>query len=103
LKSSLGIIDHFTATWFETNEFSQVARKLISENIAHLDDSHREWAERVKLSTPVLFEYLTKECSRRWLTKAGYEDEAYLNKSEEVCWLLYAFNSLVSVRNSTLR
>jgi hypothetical protein len=96
LESSYGIIDHFTATWFETNEYSQVARKLISQNIAHLDDSHREWAERVRLSTPALFEYLTKECSRRWLTKTGYDDEAYLNKSQVESWLLHAFNSLVS-------
>lgn len=103
LESTYGTIDHFTATWFETNEYSRVARKLISQNIAHLDDSHREWAERVALSTPALFEYLTKECSRRWLTKTGYEDEAYLDKSQHESWLLYAFNSLVSVKNPTSR
>ncbi|OQN99698.1 hypothetical protein B0A48_14468 [Cryoendolithus antarcticus] len=94
LKSSYGYLDHFVATWFQTNEYSRVARKLISQNIAHLDDPYREWAGRVSLSTPALFECLTKECSRRWLTKTGYEDAAYLSKSQTESWLLYAFNSL---------
>lgn len=102
LESSYQMIDEFTATWFATNKYSQAVRNIISGNIEHLDECHREWAGRVRVSTRSLFENLTKQCSRRWLTKTGYDDDAYLDKSQHEFWLLFAFNSIVSANSPIL-
>jgi hypothetical protein len=96
VSSSYGHVDNFTAIWFETPRYLQVVRRLISDHIEDLDEGHQDWARRVQKSTRALFEGMVSTCATRWLTKTGFDDPAYLDKSEFESWLLYAFNSLVS-------
>jgi hypothetical protein len=93
--SSYGHLNDFTATWFESPKYIEVVRRLISDHVEYLEEHQQEWASRVRASTRALFEGMVAVCSKIWLTKTGFDDPAYLDKSEKESWLLYAFNSLV--------
>jgi hypothetical protein len=102
VSSIYGQEDNFTAMWFGTPRYVKVVRCLISQHVEHLDENQQEWAERVRTSTRVLFEGMVAVLSKRWLTKTGFDDYGYLTKSKFESWLLYAFNSLVSVMSASV-
>ena len=96
LETSFDIRKSFILTWFSSNKYSGIVRKIITEHISDIDETQREWALKVKDSARVLFQPLISACARKWLTKKGWDDAAYLNKSESEVWIMYAFKTLVS-------
>jgi hypothetical protein len=100
LESSFGVRNSFIRTWFCTNKYSSLVRKIITERIFDVDESQREWASLVKNSARALFQPLIAACARTWLTKKGWEDPAYLDKSQREVWIMYAFSTLVGCLQS---
>lgn len=96
LASASGVWNSFIRTWFCTNEYSSLVRKIITEHISDLNENEPEWALLVKDSARALFQPLVTASARTWLTKTGWDDYAYLDKSEREVWILYAFSTLVS-------
>ena len=91
----------FVDTWFSTSGYSGLVRKIITEHLEALDGQEQGWASSVTKSARALFQPLVKACARKWLTKSGWDDIAYLDKSEaEVC-VLYAISLLVSIMSTT--
>ena len=96
LSTSIKNIDGFLSTWFATNKFSVLVRRIIADHIAELDTSQQEWASSTKDSARNLFQPLIDACAHKWLVKKGWDDTAYLDKSENMVRIMYAFHNLVS-------
>jgi len=96
LETSFDIRNSFILTWFCSNKYSGIVRSIITEHISDINETQREWASQLKNSARVLFQPLITACASRWLTKKGWDDAAYLNKSESEVWIMYAFKTLVS-------
>lgn len=97
LELSLQVGYEFVETWFSTSKYSSLVRGIITEHLDALDGRERDWASSVSKSVRVLFQPLITACAHKWLTKKGWDDTAYLEKSEtEVC-IMYAFSLLVSI------
>ena len=97
LEMSQGVFGDFIKTWFSTSEYSSLVRKITAEHVEDLDECQREWAISVKDSTQGLFKPLVAVCASKWLTKTGWDDMAYLHKSESEVLIMYAFSTLVSL------
>ena len=97
-RSSFGLRKEFMQTWFATSKYSSLVRKIICDNIDDIDECERDWAASVKTSARSLFQPLIAACARTWLTKSGWDDVAYLDKSEGEVWIMYAFSTLVSIQ-----
>ena len=92
----------FVDTWFSTSKYSGLVREIITKHVETLDGQEQGWASSVTKSARALFQPLITACARKWLTKSGWDDIAYLDKSEpEVC-VMYAFSLLVSILKTTL-
>ena len=92
----------FVDTWFSTSRYSDLVRESITKHLETLDSQEQGWASSVTESARALFQPLITACVRKWLTKSGWDDIAYLDKSEaEVC-VLYAISLLVSTLSTTL-
>lgn len=100
LQCSYDVENEFIQTWLSTSRFSSLVRKSISEHIDELDEGQRDWASSVKMSARALFQPLNVACARKWLTKTGWDDPGYLDKSELQVWIMYAYSKLVSRRES---
>jgi hypothetical protein len=61
-----------------------------------LEDALHPWIQRIKASSRALFEPLVEKCSKKWLTKSGWDDHEYLDKSQNEVYILYAYSNLVS-------
>lgn len=96
LASGYGMISDFVNTWFNTNHYSSVVRRLIVDHVDHLDAALHQWVQCVNKSAKALFEPLVTACSNKWLTKRGWNDEGYLDKSQAEMFILYAYSNLVS-------
>ena len=91
-----GVSDEFIETWFGMSNYSSLVRKIIAEYVEDLEECQRNWALSVKESTQALFKPLIAACAKKWLTKTGWDDVAYLDKSEEEVRIMYAYSTLVS-------
>lgn len=92
----------FLDTWFSTSRYSGLVREIITKHLEGLDDQEQDWFSSVIRSARALFQPLITACARKWLTKSGWDDIAYLDKSEpEVC-VMYAFSLLVSILSINL-
>ncbi|KAL9093549.1 MAG: hypothetical protein Q9165_003944 [Trypethelium subeluteriae] len=94
LVSSFAVTNEFIKTWFCTNKYSSLVRKIITDCIDDLDETQQEWALTIKDSARALFRPLIAACARIWLTKTGWDDSAYLDKSQLEVWIMYAFSTL---------
>ena len=94
LNSAEEVWNEFIETWFCTSRYSSLVRKIITDNITELDGDERIWASSLNDSARNLFRPLVAACAKKWLTKTGWDDEGYLNKSERQVWILYAFSTL---------
>ena len=90
--------DYFVQTWFGTSTYSAKVRQMLGHILNFLDGERKDWAKSCIQSARVLFEPMASVCKLIWLTKKGWDDEAYLDKSEREVWILYAYHSLVSTR-----
>lgn len=94
LESSLQVGYEFVETWFSTSTYSSLVRRIITEHLDALNGREQDWALSIAKSPRGLFQPLISACARKWLTKNGWDDIAYLKKSEpEVC-IMYAFSLL---------
>lgn len=101
LESSMQVGYEFVETWFSTSTYSSLVRRTITEHLDALDGREQDWASSVAKSARGLFRPLITACAHKWLTKNGWDDTAYLDKSEpEVC-VMYAFSLLVSILGTT--
>ncbi|KAL8911344.1 MAG: hypothetical protein Q9171_003471 [Xanthocarpia ochracea] len=77
----------FIKTCFSVSKFSTLVRKIIGD---YVEEEQRSWALSAVESARKLFQPLMAACVRRWLTKKGWDDPDYLDKSERVVWIIYA-------------
>lgn len=96
LQASFQVPNAFIETWFSVSKYSRFVRNLISEYIDDLEENQREWAASAIKSARNLFQPLMAACAKTWLTKEGWDDPAYLDKSEREVWFMYAYHTLVS-------
>jgi len=89
--------DYFIESWMTTSNYSCKVRQLLGRVTDHLTGERKQWADRALRSARALFEPLALECQRIWLTKTGWDDSAYLDKSQRLVGILFAYHSLVSV------
>ena len=101
LASEYQRTDYFVKSWLMTSEYSGKVRQLLGLIAGHLTGERRLWADRAVRSARALFEPLSLECQRRWLTKTGWDDSAYLDRSLRFVGILFAYHSLVSVHIDT--
>ena len=97
LEMTYEVSSEFIETWFGMSNYSSLVRKIIAEHVEDLEEYQRNWALSVKESTPILFKPLIAACAKKWLTKTGWDDVAYLDKSEPEILIMYAFSTLVSL------
>lgn len=92
----------FLDTWLSTSRYSGLVREIITKHLEALDGQEQDWVSSVTRSARALFQPLITACAQKWLTKSGWDDVAYLDKSEpEVC-VMYAFSLLVSNPSTNL-
>ena len=97
LELSMEVGYEFVETWFSTSTYSSLVRRIIIQHLDVLDGRERDWASSVANSARGLFQPLISACAHKWLTKKGWDDIAYLDKSKpEVC-IMYAFSLLVRI------
>lgn len=96
LRTSFGARNEFIETWFSVSKYSSLVRKIIGDYVENLDGNQKEWALTAAKSTRTLFQPLMAICASTWLTKEGWDDPAYLDKSEREVWIMYACSTLVS-------
>ena len=82
LQTSFGASNEFIETWFTVSKYTSLIRKIIGDYAEDVDDDQREWALSAAKSARTLFQPLMVACARKWLTKEGWDDPAYLDKSE---------------------
>lgn len=97
LKTSYGAEENFTKTWFRTSKSSSTVRKIIGDFAEDLDGGQREWALSAAKSTGSLFQPMVEACAFKWLTKTGWDDKAYLDKTQPEVLMLLECSSLVSI------
>ena len=88
--------DEFIETWFTVSKYSNSVRKIIGDYAEDVDDDQRAWALTAVKSARTLFQPLMLACARKWLTKKGWDDPAYLDKSRQEVYIMYACSTLVS-------
>ena len=103
LEASVDITNDFIATWFCTEKYTKFVRDIVREQLPHLDEDEKDWALSITQSARTLFMPFIAACAKRWLTKKGWDDAAYLNKSECEVSMMYAFSLLVSFHCSTYK
>lgn len=90
----------FYHTWFATNEFSKAIREFFAEveslDHANFTAEQIEWMRLSASSAKEFYKPLAMISSKIWLTKQGYDDEAYLDKSQLYVWVLHGYFALVS-------
>ena len=96
LETSFEARNEFIETWFTVSKYSNSVRKIIGDYAEDVDDDQREWALSAAKSARTLFQPLMVACARKWLTKEGWDDPAYLDKSEREVRIMYACSTLVS-------
>ena len=96
LQTSFEACNEFIETWFTVSKYSSLVRKIIGDYAEDVEDEQREWALSAAKSARTLFQPLMVACAWKWLTKKGWDDPAYLDKSEREVWIMYAFSTLVS-------
>lgn len=103
LKACEDVWNDFIETWFCTDRYSSLVRKIIAEQLHDLDEHEQSWASSVTRSARALFQPLIAACGRKWLTKTGWDDAAYLEKSERAVILMYAYSLLVRCQGTLKR
>jgi hypothetical protein len=91
-----GSATRFMQTWFATNKYSNIVRGIFEKAVSAFGEDERAWVKEAVLSAKALFKPLAMACARAWLTKTGWDDEGYLDKSERKASILYAYHKLVS-------
>jgi hypothetical protein len=90
--------DLFWRTWLSSNTHTGAIRAWFGENKSLASDSDDEvnaWMEAASTSAKELLRPLAMTAARQWLTKPGYDSEAYLDKSEFLVWVLQGYLELV--------
>jgi hypothetical protein len=90
--------DLFWRTWLSSNTHTGAIRAWFGENKSLASDSNDEvnaWMEAASTSAKELLRPLAMTAARQWLTKPGYDSEAYLDKSEFLVWVLQGYLELV--------
>lgn len=96
LESSYGIRFHFIQTWLGTKRYSDIVRECLSQGHAEFSTEEQIWVNGAISSARELFRTMALSCAKKWLMKSGWDDDAYLDKSEMEVWILCAYDSLVS-------
>lgn len=96
LESSYGIPNDFIHTWFGTKKYSVIVRECLSQGHDEFSAEEQTWVNSAMSSARELFRPMALSCVTTWLIKSGWDDEAYLDKSELEVWILYAYDALVS-------
>ena len=90
--------DVFWRTWLSSSTHTRAIRTWFSQNenlASGLDDEADAWMKAASMSTTELLRPLAVTAATQWLTKPGYDSEAYLDKSEFLVWVLQGYLELV--------
>ena len=92
--------NEYWMTWVAADKYTKTVRGWF-EQIDQVCDSFDEqavaWMRAAALSAKQLFKPWIANLARIWLEKTGFDDEAYLNKSEMGVWLMHGILCLVIV------
>ena len=92
--------DDYWMTWAATEKYSKIVRTWFEKgDILHnsQDDTAASWMRTAAQSTKKLFQPWVENLARIWLEKTGFDDETYLDKCENIVWLMHGLLSLVSL------
>ncbi|KFY87384.1 hypothetical protein V500_07000 [Pseudogymnoascus sp. VKM F-4518 (FW-2643)] len=85
----------FYHTWFGTDEHSKALRGFLGEidNVGsnNFTDDQLEWMRLSVSSAKEFYRPLMMVASNIWLTKTGFDDEGYLDKSQLYVWVLHGY------------
>ena len=90
--------DEYWSTWIAVDTYTKVIQKWFDQinHIHHsFDVEATAWMKAAALSRKQLFQLWIENLACIWLEKTGFDDEAYLDKSERVVWLMHGLISLV--------
>ena len=91
-----GECDDFLKIWFHGNGTIKLIQQWFRQtNIPPIQDPAKIlWMKAASTSARVLLEPLAKTAAKIWLTKSGYDDLAYLDKSGFQIWFLKMYMTL---------
>ena len=94
--------DEYWTTWVAVDNHTKAVRSWF-EQIDSVPDAFDEeavaWMKAAAVSTKQLLQPWVENLARIWLEKTGFDDPAYMDKSERVVWLMHGLLSLVIAHN----
>jgi hypothetical protein len=90
--------DVFWRTWLSSDTHTRAIRAWFGENetlASGFGDKADAWMKSASTSMKELLQPLAMSAATQWLTKPGYDSEAYLDKSEFLVWVLQGYFRLV--------
>ena len=97
--------DDYWTTWLATNTHTNSIRTWLSyaeKMTERFDETTISWMKVASKSTRELVQPWVKTLASIWLTKTGFDDDAYMDKSERLVWLMHGLTSLVSLSSSKI-
>lgn len=95
----------FYHTWFGTDEHSKALRGFLGEidNVGsnNFTNDQLEWMRLSASSAKEFYRPLMMVASNIWLTKTGFDDNGYLDKSQLYAWVLHGYFMLVSSHSTS--
>ncbi|KAL8647887.1 MAG: hypothetical protein Q9226_006245, partial [Calogaya cf. arnoldii] len=89
-------VDYWT-TWLATSTHTRCIRTWLAygARMSHrFDESALVWMAAASRDTREFVLPWVQTLARVWLTKSGFDDEAYMDKSERLVWLMHGLTSL---------
>ncbi|KAI4121205.1 MAG: hypothetical protein LQ338_006496 [Usnochroma carphineum] len=97
--------DAYWKTWLATNTHTKSVQAWLAAGIQlgqRFDEAALSWMKAASKSTKMLFEKWLQTLAKMWLVKSAFDDQAYLDKSERLVWLMHGLKSVNYLANRTL-
>lgn len=98
LDSESDMWDEYWTTWLASSTHTKNIRTWLAsaDDMRHrFDNNALVWMAAASSDTRELFRPWVQILARVWLTKSGFDDDAYMDKSERLIWLMHGFTSVV--------
>ncbi|KAL8951462.1 MAG: hypothetical protein Q9222_002563 [Ikaeria aurantiellina] len=89
--------DEYWLMWLATNTHTNSIREWLTvgaEMSDRFDGPTLSWMVAASKSAKVLIEPWVQTLAKVWLTKTGFDNEAYMDKSERIVWMMHGLTSL---------
>ncbi|KAI4250306.1 MAG: hypothetical protein L6R42_008766, partial [Xanthoria sp. 1 TBL-2021] len=97
LDSDSDMWDEYWTTWLASSTHTKGIRTWLAygDEMSHrFDESALLWMAAASRDTRELVRPWVQTLARVWLTKSGFDDDAYMDKSERLVWLMHGLTSL---------